>query len=226
MYYSEHGNYEIFDLITAREKGLIDPYYMVGWGFEDEKLYEYAKVKLTELAASSQPFNFSMLTVDTHAPFYECRLCPSEIEEHHAKVLACSSAQLDNFVSWCKEQPFYENTTIAIMGDHASIVGDFYDSITGESLDSHHGSTSRLVYNAFINAPVQPVQEKNRLFTTLDFFPTTLASLGVTIEGDRLALGANLFSAEQTLSEKYGYETLYEELEKKSIFYNQKLLYP
>lgn len=226
VYYSEHGNYEIFDLITAREKGLIDPYYMVGWGFEDEKLYEYAKVKLTELAASSQPFNFSMLTVDTHAPFYECRLCPSEIEEHHAKVLACSSAQLDNFVSWCKEQPFYENTTIAIMGDHASIVGDFYDSITGESLDSHHGSTSRLVYNAFINAPVQPVQEKNRLFTTLDFFPTTLASLGVTIEGDRLALGANLFSAEQTLSEKYGYETLYEELEKKSIFYNQKLLYP
>jgi len=226
VYYSQHGNYEIFDLITARQRGLIDPYYMVGWGFEDEKLYEFAKAELTEIAASSQPFNFSMLTVDTHAPFYECRLCPEDIEEHHARVLACSSAQLDDFISWCKEQPFYENTTIAIMGDHASIVGDFYDSITGSSLDSHHGSTSRLVYNAFINSPVQPVKEKNRLFTTLDFFPTTLASLGVTIEGDRLALGVNLFSDEQTLSEKYGYETLYEELEKKSIFYNQELLYP
>lgn len=226
VYYTQHGNYEIFDLITAREKGLIEPDYLVGWGFEDEKLYEFAKVKLTELASTSQPFNFSMLTVDTHAPFYQCRLCPQDIEEHHAKVLACSSAQLDSFISWCKEQPFYENTTIAIMGDHASIVGDFYDSITGSSLDSHHGSTNRLVYNAFINSSVQPVQEKNRLFTTLDFFPTTLASLGVTIEGNRLALGTNLFSSEKTLSEKYGYETLYEELEKKSIFYNQNLLYP
>jgi len=226
VYFTQHGNYEIFDLITARKKGLIDPYYMVGWGFEDEKLYEYAKAKLTEIAASPQPFNFSMLTVDTHAPFYECRLCPVDIQEHHAKVLACSSSQLDSFISWCKEQPFYENTTIAIMGDHASIVGDFYDNITGSNLDIHHGSTDRLIYNAFINSPVQPVQEKNRQFTTLDFFPTTLASLGVSIEGNRLALGTNLFSEEQTLSEKYGYDILFEELEKKSIFYNQELLYP
>ena len=70
------------------------------------------------------------------------------------------------------------------------------------------------------------MQEKNRLFTTLDFFPTILASLGASIEGNRLALGVNLFSDEQTLSEKYGYETLFAELEKKSIFYNQNLLYP
>lgn len=226
VYFTQHGDYEIFDLITAREKGLINRHYMVGWGFEDEKLYEYAKASITELAASSQPFNFSMLTVDTHAPFYECRLCPESIGEHHSKVLACASTQLDAFINWCKEQPFYENTTIAIMGDHASIVSEFYDGAAGGSLDIHHGSTSRLVYNAFVNSPVQPVQEKNRLFTTLDFFPTILASLGASIEGNRLALGVNLFSDEQTLSEKYGYETLFAELEKKSIFYNQNLLYP
>ena len=53
-----------------------------------------------------------------------------------------------------------------------------------------------------------------------------MASLGVTIEGDRLALGTNLFSGEETLSEKYGYETLFTELDKKSIFYNLELLYP
>ena len=73
---------------------------------------------------------------------------------------------------------------------------------------------------------LQPVSEKNRRFTTLDYFPTTLASLGVTMEGDRLALGTNLFSAEPTLSERYGYEALFSELDKKSIFYNQQLLYP
>ena len=38
------------------------------------------------------------------------------------------------------------------------------------------------------------MKKKNRDFSTLDFFPTTLASLGVQIEGDRLGLGTNLFS--------------------------------
>ena len=112
------------------------------------------------------------------------------------------------------------------MGDHASIVADFYEGISSGGIDIHHGTTNRMVYNAFINAAAEPVREKNRRFTTLDLFPTTLASLGVTIEGDRLALGTNLFSGEETLSEKYGYETLFTELDKKSIFYNQELLYP
>lgn len=226
LYYRQHGNFEIFDLLTAKEKGLIPPEYMIGWGFEDEKLYTYAKDILTELSASDQPFHLSMLTVDTHAPFYECRLCPADIDDRCAKVLACASKQLDDFINWCKAQPFYENTTIAIMGDHASIVADFYEGISSGGIDIHHGTTNRMVYNAFINAAVEPVQEKNRRFTTLDLFPTTLASLGVTIEGDRLALGTNLFSGEETLSEKYGYETLFTELDKKSIFYNQELLYP
>ena len=49
-------------------------------------------------------------------------------------------------------------------------------------------------------------------------FPTTLAAMGVTIEGDRLALGVNLFSDEQTLTEQYGRKGLDKELMKKSKF--------
>jgi len=41
-----------------------------------------------------------------------------------------------------------------------------------------------------------------------------------------LALGTNLFSEEPTLAEKYGYDVLFEELDKKSVFYDEKLLYP
>jgi phosphoglycerol transferase len=50
-------------------------------------------------------------------------------------------------------------------------------------------------------------------------FPTTLAALGATIEGDRLGLGTNLFSDKETLTEKYGYDKLEEELSKTSDFY-------
>jgi len=55
-------------------------------------------------------------------------------------------------------------------------------------------------------------------------FPTTLSALGVDIEGSRLGLGVDLYSSEKTLSEKYGYEALDEELQKKSLFYNTQFL--
>ena len=74
----------------------------------------------------------------------------------------------------------------------------------------------RKVYTAFINAPKEPEIKAKRDYTTFDDFPTTLASMGVKIEGDRLGLGTNLFSDVETLSEKYGREFEKNELEKKS----------
>lgn len=47
-----------------------------------------------------------------------------------------------------------------------------------------------------------------RDFTTFDMFPTTLASIGVKIQGNRLGLGTNLFSDEPTLLETYGMEEM------------------
>ena len=84
----------------------------------------------------------------------------------------------------------------------------------------------RKVYNAFINSATEPLNEKNRLFTTLDLFPSTLAAMGCEIEGNRLGLGVNLFSDEQTLAEKYGYEYMFGEMGKMSKFYVKELLYP
>lgn len=224
LMYTQHGDYEIRDYLYAREHDLIPAGSKnTSWGYQDEVLYALARDTLTELAASSEPFHLAMLTVDTHAPDGDlCLLCPDIYEDKIGNVIACSSAQLGDFIAWCQEQPFYDNTTIAIMGDHASMVVGFYH----EESDKHAGTLKRKVYNAFVNSAAEPVQEKNRMFTTMDMFPTTLASLGVTIEGERLGLGTNLFSAKETLAEKYGYESLFDELYRKSIFYNQEILYP
>jgi len=81
------------------------------------------------------------------------------------------------------------------------------------------------VYNTYINSAVATKNIKNRQFSTLDFFPTTLASLGVKFNGDMIGLGTNLFSNSETLIEKYGYEYVNNELIKKSNFYNKKFLY-
>ena len=77
----------------------------------------------------------------------------------------------------------------------------------------------RVVYNAFINSKVLPVNNKNRVFTTMDMFPTTLAALGVSIEGDRLGLGTNLFSSKKTIPEEIGLDNFNKELKKSSDYY-------
>lgn len=223
-YFTQHGNYEIWDYLTAQEEGKIPMDYKETWGFEDRKLYQFAKEKLTELAKEEEPFNFSMLTVDTHTGGgYKCELCPDTFDTRYQNVWACASNQLDDFIQWVQQQDFYENTTICITGDHSSMEEGF---LTEYDYDKHRGNIERKVYNVFINAAAEPAKLKNRKFTTMDYFPTVLAALGAEIEGDRLGLGTNLFSDTSTLAEEYGFEEMFDELNKKSNFYDNDILYP
>ncbi|MBR2461375.1 MAG: hypothetical protein IKB34_09130, partial [Clostridia bacterium] len=78
----------------------------------------------------------------------------------------------------------------------------------------------RTMYNCFINSAVSPAGGVNeRVYTTMDIFPTVLAAMGFTVEGDRLGLGVNLFSEQKTLSEQIGYQLFNEELGKYSEYY-------
>jgi phosphoglycerol transferase len=211
-YFTEHGNYNIIDVYSLIEDGKLPEDYWEWWGFEDAKLFEFAKEELTRLAALDKPFNFTTLTADTHFPDgYECELCPDKYENQYSNVLACSSKQVYEFINWCKEQPFYENTTIVLAGDHLTMDPAFLAEI-----DENYVRTT---YNCIINSAVEPTRESPRDFATFDLFPTTLAAMGATIEGDRLGLGVNLFSDVETLTERYGFERLDEELEARSDFY-------
>ena len=221
---TQHGDYEIFDYYRAMKEGRIPYGYYVWWGFEDQKLFEWAKEELTTLSQEDQPFNFTVLTVDTHSQDgWVCDLCRNDTGEQYGNVWRCASRQISAFVSWIQEQDFYENTTVIIAGDHCSMDKDFYGDYTYER---NYGESTRKVYNAFLNSAVEPEKMKNRLFTTLDLFPSTLAAMGVKIDGEQLGLGVNLFSDKETLAEKYGYEYMFEEMRKTSVFYDRELLYP
>ena len=216
-YFIEHGNYHIVDTRELKSRGWLPEDYNVWWGVEDAKLFEAAKLELQELAAQGEPFNFTMFTCDTHFPNgYICQDCRSEYPEQYPTVTRCSSRRVYEFILWIKQQPFYENTTIILCGDHLTM-----DPYFMQNVDENY---QRTVYNCIINAPLEPVQEKNREFGTYDMFPTTLAAIGVQIEGDRLGLGTNLFSGKQTLCEKYGFDALDWELQKRSEFYNTRFL--
>lgn len=213
LYFQEHGNYEMEDYSYAIENGLIPSDYKVWWGYEDQKLFEFAKEKLLQLSQGDEPFNLTMLTVDTHfEDGYVCEQCPTEYDTQYSNVMACSSRQVGEFLKWIQQQDFYENTTIVISGDHPTMDSDYCAEIDQE------GNYDRRVFTAYINAAAYAQDQQERTYSTFDNFPTTLAALGVQIDGDRLGLGTNLFSGKQTLLEKFGKSKVNAELKKKSEF--------
>ena len=210
IYYSTHGNVEVYDYNTAIEKGKIDKDYYEWWGFEDSKLFEFSKEEITRMADKGTPFSFTLLTTNTHAQdgFIEDS-CEIKFEDNkYGNALYCSSQQIADFIGWIQEQDFYPNTTIILVGDHESMQNDIYPK-----------NSRRRVYNLFINSAIGTEYNHNREFTTMDLFPTTLASLGVNIEGDRLGLGTNLFTGKKTIMEEIGKEEFEEEIEKYSKYY-------
>ena len=212
LYMKDHGDVKVEDFSYWKRKNKFPKDYWVNWGFEDEKLYSYAREELSNLAKGDKPFNLTLLTVDTHFPDgYVCRLCQNNYPDNqYANVYRCASRQVTDFVNWIKKQDFYENTTIVISGDHPTMDRDFCDHVPK--------SYQRKVYTVFLNAAAKRKERNKREYATFDYFPTTLAAIGVEIPGNRLGLGTNLFSGESTLTEKFGKKEEKKELEERSDF--------
>ena len=219
MYDEYVGRYEdckLYDRINLVEQGYAEEGadYFWKWGIEDRKLFEITKELITEVAAEDKPFFVTMYTMDTHS--YECGhrcvLCDPGISSDYLAAANCTNRQTAEFVEWVKQQPFYENTTIILVGDH---LGNEKTSML--KVDSGY---TRTTYNCFIHPAKEPVNTGNRRFSSLDMFPSTLSAIGVEIKGDRLGLGTDLFSSTETLCEKLGEEEYRKQLEQSSDYYD------
>lgn len=216
-FYKQHGDYKVADYYDAKKQGRLPEDYFVFWGYEDKKVFDFAKEDILALASKNEPFNMEMVTIDTHTPDgYLCEECPTSFKTQYENVIACQSKQVNDFVEWAKKQSFYDNTTIVITGDHNSMASKFF-----EDVDSEY---TRTPYNVIINSAITTDNTKNRQFSTMDWYPTILAAMGANIEGERLGLGTNLFSDKKTIIEEIGFDKLNQEVQKKSNFYDNKLL--
>lgn len=222
FYFESHGDFNIYDHKAAKELGWIPEDYKVFWGYEDDKLYEFAKKELTRLSETGKPFHFVMETADTHAPEgYLSEKAEKKFDTQYANCIYYSQAEVVKFVRWIQEQPFYENTTIVLIGDHLSMAKSFFENVKGYK---------RTCFNLFINPPAElcDIDESrlyNRDWAVFDMFPTLVACLGVEFDGNRLGIGTNLFSDEQTLFERDGVKEVNKELENRSNFYNRNFLF-
>ncbi|MEK2446421.1 LTA synthase family protein [Tetragenococcus halophilus] len=216
-YFEQHGNYDVRDYYWARQEGLIPEDYYEWWGYEDDKLFDFAKDSLTELADQKEPFNFTMLTADTHfEDGYATDETPDLFGDQYSNVIHDSDQKISDFIQWMKEQPFYDNTTIVLVGDHLTMDKDFF-----EDIDSNY---QRSVYNVFLNTEQTASKTDKRLFSAVDMYPSTLAALNVKIPNEKLGLGVNLFSDKKTLMEQMGYKKFEEEMTKRSDYYDKYLM--
>ena len=223
-YFQSHGDYTIIDHKEVKKRGYVPEDYKVFWGYEDDKLYEYAKNELTRLYETGKPFHLMMETADTHTPDgYLSPEAPQPYDNQYANAVRYSQEETVKFVRWIQEQPFYENTTIILIGDHLSMAKKFFEGLDG--IEKYHRSCYNLIINPAPGLEDLPQERRfSRDWAVFDMFPTILATIGVEIEGDRLGIGTNLFSDRDTVFEEFGVDYVNDELVKRSNFYNFNIL--
>ncbi|MCF0258460.1 MAG: LTA synthase family protein [Erysipelotrichaceae bacterium] len=217
-YFQQNGNYTIYDHYFLKESGYLpenEEEWKCYWGNVDKYLFDAAKDLITQEAETGEPFNFTMLTVDTHFP--DGYVCPDCEDVHHGdqmkNAIACSEKRVYQFVKWIQEQPFYEDTVVVVAGDHLTMAAGLGRELKG---------FDRGVYFTILNGP--EYNGPKRTYTTMDIFPTVVSAVGATYDGNRLGLGTNLFSDEPTLVETMGIQNLNDQIPLGTDYFIEEVL--
>lgn len=109
-------------------------YARTGWGVRDKEIFEEAKKKYLELSKRKEPFNLSILTIETHFP----KGLPDDRMENLIKTkeknmeycVETADYLIGDFINFLKEQPNYENLAIYILPDHRVMGNEINTPIT------------------------------------------------------------------------------------------------
>ena len=224
-FFDAHGNVAVHDFEYYKTIGKIPEKYKVFWGFEDRKLYRFAKEEIDSIANLGKPFAVYLSTIDTHQPDGylddSCRIALTKIgfdkieNNIYPAVLRCASMQLDSLLNWMRKQPWFDRTVIFVMGDHAN-----------RNLSPKAGvpQSDSLYWTSFvINSAVRNYRY-GRAYSSLDMFPTILESMGLELSERAIGLGISLYADNPTLVEIYGRKVLDSLLRERSIQYDELLM--
>lgn len=186
---SQHGYSELYgkeEWVRAGAKKFGD------WGLYDDELFKRAKTRLDQLQQNKQPFNLTLLTVDTHPPVgYISPTCASQGVKDYKGVVTCTSGLIADFIQYMQQKGYLKNTVVVIMGDHLSNKAPLDAALKA--------MPERSVYNAFLSPRVL---DKNRdTLYHFDVFPSALYAMGFRFDNNRLGLGRSGFGPFES---KYG----------------------
>lgn len=192
--YQERYGKEEWIAAGARPPGRQDP-ELGGWGMFDDALLARAREQLVALHGSGRPFNLTLLTLDTHNPHgYRSPRCPGREDGAPVpfeSIVACTSADLADFVRFVRDQGYLEDTALVILGDHLAV---------GNPVDAKlRGVADRRVFNLFLGTP--PFPPRADAVVSFDMFPTLLEAAGMHTRDGRLGLGRSAWSPQAPRSE-------------------------
>ncbi len=113
---------------------LENPSYRNNWGLFDDSLFAEAKKQWDILSTGSQPFNLTLLTVDTHHPSgWPSATCQPYSENSNGILQAvhCTDQLVGQFIEDLRQSVVFENTVVALMSDHLAMrntAQDYYPS--------------------------------------------------------------------------------------------------
>ncbi len=189
------------------------------FGIDDSILYDFSKKALLDLGNKNSPFALYLFPTDSHLPGFLPDNYKRKYKKRYSDTLLYTDEKLSDLLDWIRKQPFYNNTTIVLIGDHPLNDNmNYYDEIP----DNYQRKVFFIIINASEKASKQELYHR-REFSTLDAFPTILQALGFEGEIKKLGLGRNLFYNQKTLIEKYGLAELNLELKKRSRYYEKNL---
>lgn len=187
-----------------------------GWGLHDDDLFEQAKAKLRQLHEAKQPFNLTILTVDSHWPAgFLSPGCRQRGAKALDEVVECTGHMVADLITFVRRSGYDEDTNVVVIGDHLSPP----NTLSGQL--SKVGK--RTIYNAFF---ARDLPKPNRTTVVhFDLLPTVLDFIGLHPEGGRAGLGFSGFGpppvpfptarsraelGEHTLTPSKAYLTLWE----------------
>lgn len=182
QFLSGHGYDEIDDLNVWLEQGETET--REDWGLSDRRLFEHAKEKVTELHDAGQPFNLTMLTLDTHEWPHVYDYCDVTTKEPMTSITFCSMEQVAGFVDYMGEQGYLEDTTVVLMGDHRKIAVES-NSFWNEIQDLEN----RTIFNR-VWSP-DGVKFARDEIDQLSMFPTILELMGLELVDHRAGIGVS-----------------------------------
>lgn len=177
-----HGYHQVLDQQDWDHRGETA---MNNWGLSDERLLAQARRQYDDLQRSGQPFNLTLLTLDTHPPHgYASPGCVERGVRDFPGIVECSAGLVADLVRHVRANDPAGNTDIVILGDHLSMANEVYGLL--------RRVPQRTIFNRF-DSP-RPLPAKNREHIHhFDVLPTVLDMLGFRFAERRLGLGASGF---------------------------------
>lgn len=116
-----------YDSVLGREQLLPlleEQSYRNDWGLYDDSLFSLALAEFNRLAAGTEPFNLTLLTLDTHHPDgFPSASCPPYPGQDNSILHAvhCTDTLLREFITQLQAHPRYQDTLVVLVSDHLSM---------------------------------------------------------------------------------------------------------